>query len=80
MAFLTVLTLLSPQQRDARVRNVSAAAAVLPDCGVRRVYGHALQQVQYWSTHSGTSFIFSFYELLGGKDTRYPPQNLLYSC
>ena len=50
MAFLTVLTLLSPQQRDARVRNVSAAAAVLPDCGVRRVYGHALQQVQYQYT------------------------------
>ena len=42
--------LLSPQQRDARVRNVSAAAAVLPDCGVRRVYGHALQQVQYQYT------------------------------
>ena len=53
------IALLLPQQRDARVRNVPAAAAVLPDCGVRRVYGHTLQQVH--STHSMYKFDFMNY-------------------
>ena len=50
-----------PQQRDARVRNVPAAAAVLPDCRVRRVYGHTLQQVHSTRSHSMYKFDFMNY-------------------